>query len=450
MAHALRADVPSSRRRAGLPGSGWAWCFLILTLPIAWQDRALAQIQRTPAESPIPFDYDVGRNIAVLDRERPELQATGLKFGRFTLLPSLDVGSEISSNVYSTRTGAVSDLSLTAAPAFTVRSNWQRHYLRLRGSGNFVRFAKEDLRDQDGWNLSASGIAQIGKDVQLYGDGGAARLFETRFAGATPENAASPVPFDRRFAAARARYAAGRVSLGIAADIYDYDFQDIRLFDGQRASQDSRDRFEKRASAQVAWRLNEAAGVFVQATWLDTHYDQPLPGGQPNRDSRSLRGLGGVSIDMAGILRGSLGLGYERRRYDAAVYTDISGLSVESQVELFLSSITTMTVGARRLFRDSNIVGSSGFVATGASLRIDHELFRYVLLYLGADYERDRYRGIESSARIMRVSGGGRYNFNRWLSLRGEISHGQRHSRGVPNGPYFAETRGLLSLTLQR
>ncbi|WP_336963541.1 outer membrane beta-barrel protein [Sphingobium aquiterrae] len=417
---------------------------------MAGHGRAFAQIQRSPAETPIPFNYDLGRNIAVLDRERPELQPAGLPVGNFTLLPSLDLGSEMSSNVYSTRNAGVSDISFTMAPAMTLRSVWKRHFLRLRASGTFVRFAQQTLRDQDGWNVSASGIANIGSDLRLYGDGGAARLFETRFAGATPENAASPVAFDRRFAAVRGRYALGRLSLSAAADVYDYDFKAIRLFDGQRVNQDSRDRRETRASAQLAYRLSEVAGAFMQATWLDTRYDGLLANGLPNRDSRSLRVLGGVSADMAGVLRGSLGLGYEKRRYDAAIYADISGLSVESEIELFLSPITTMTVGARRMFRDSNIAASSGFVATGASLRIDHELFRYALLFVNADYERDRYRGIDSAARIMRVGGGGQYHFNRWLALRAELSHGRRRSQGVPNGPYFAETRGLLSLTLQR
>jgi hypothetical protein len=423
---------------------------LALGLLLAAGGQAKAQIQRSPAETPIPFDYEVGRNVGVRDRDRPELEPAGYPVGGFTLLPALDLGTEISDNVYATARGAVRDVAFTAMPSVTLKSAWTRHYLRLRASGNFTRYAQESLRNQTGWTASGTGVVVVDRSLRLYADAGWARLFETRFTGATPENAASPVPFDRRFAAMRATYVGGRFRLSGAADIYDYNFRSIALFDGRRVDQDTRDRTEKRLSLQLAYRLTDSTAAFVQATWADSGYAIPLASGVPNRDSRAIRGISGLSVDLAGVMRGSIGLGYERRKYDAAIYGDISGLSVESELELFPSPITTVTVGARRLFRDSNIAGSSGFVATGGSVQVDHELFRYLLLSLGGEYEVDRYRGIDSSARVFRVGGGARYSLNRWLSLRCDISHGRRRVRGVSNGPDFAETRGLLTLTLQR
>lgn len=419
-------------------------------LVLAGASPAVAQIQRTPVESAIPFNYDVGRNVAVLDRSRPELDPIGYQFGTFVALPSLDLGGEASNNVYSTPANTTGDTAFRIAPAITMRSNWNRHYLRLRASGNILRFADQTLRNEDGWNVSTSGILNIDRSTRLYFDGGTARLFETRFTGATPENAASAVPYDRSFAAFRITYSSGRILFSAAADYYAYDFKSIRLFDGQQVNQDNRDRDEARLTSQVAYKFSDVSSAFVQTSWTDTGYRTTLASGTPNRQSTSLRTVGGLSLDIAGLLRGSIGAGYETRRYRAPGYRNLEGFSIEGQAEIFASPISTFTLTARRVFRDSNTVGSSGYVATGVSARVDHELFRFALLYLSGEYEKDSYQGIDSSARVFRAKGGCRYSFSRSISLRPEIFYGERRSYGVPNGPTFAETGGMLTLMLQR
>ncbi|MEJ8630460.1 outer membrane beta-barrel protein [Sphingomonas sp. I4] len=148
--------------------------------------------------------------------------------------------------------------------------------------------------------------------------------------------------------------------------------------------------------------------------------------GVPNRSSNQVQVLAGLSTDLSELLRGSIGIGYINRTYDAARYRTVAGLSFNGKVEYFPSQLTTVTLSGRREVDDASLIGTSGFFATNAALRIDHELLRNLLVNLGADLEFDDYRDFSGRATSFRTSAGGQYLVNHQLSFNGQLFYGRR------------------------
>lgn len=404
---------------------------------------------RTMLDSPIPFVYDRGENVGVNDRVRPELQPTGVRAGGFIVFPQLSTRIGYTDNVYTQPDNTVGDGFVSVDPSVKVRSDWAVHRLELNASGSFRRYFNQTIRNQSGYNVSATGRIDLSPALVIATQAGTARLFESQFSGGAIANTSSAVPYQRTLASIRATYVSGQVRLIGAADYTDFSFKPVTTLTDVEISQSNRSREIYRGTAQAEYGLSPSISVFVQGNYSDTKYDERLNPTTANRDSNAYQFLAGVTTDINALIRGSFGIGYMRRDYDAPIYNDLSGLSVEAQLEWFVTQLTTVTVSGRRRMEDSLVTNSSGYYNNGGAIQVDHELLRNLLLRAGLDYEKDIYRGIDSKAEVFRVLGSARYLMNRNMTVGGELTYGDRSSSGVTNGPVFSETRGVLTFSVQ-
>ena len=94
---------------------------------------------------PAGYDQELFRaEIAPLLDRRPERlfrfepwQPRGIRIGSFVMLPTVDVGGAALSNVFRSKP-AQSDSAAEIRPTIVLRSDWRRHALELRASGNFT------------------------------------------------------------------------------------------------------------------------------------------------------------------------------------------------------------------------------------------------------------------------------------------------------------------------
>jgi hypothetical protein len=411
--------------------------------------EAQAQEQRVLVDSPIPFLYNRGRNVAVTDRDKPELKALGLNLGAFQLYPRLQLATGVTDNVFQQTNDKKSSAVFVVEPGILARSSWSRHSLSLTASAPFRRYGSASQRNENGWNAGAQGRFDIGSQSSVNVDLSTAQLYESNFSGAALSNFASPREYQRSFAAVRGNYVTGQFRIVGALDYNKYDFKPVELFDGTRQSQEDRDREVTRFTGQVEYGISPDTSLFVQLGYADSSYKNPIVALGANRDSKSVRVLGGASFDLTSFIRGSVGVGYASYRYQAPIFPDLQGVSVEAQLEYFPSQITTVELKLRRLIEDSTRVGSSGYFNSGARLTVDHELLRQLVLTGWVDYEVDTYRGIDTRAKIFQLGAGARYAFNRNAALRLEVTRGDRTISGSAIGTPFDETRGMLTLQLQ-
>lgn len=400
-------------------------------------------------ETNIPFTYNRGRNESVTERARPDFEPVGINLGSFTALPSIGLGAGYTDNVYQAATATNDSGFVTLAPRLRLQSNWSLNQLQLNATGNFVRMTSQPSRNEDGWSIGGQGRFDVGADNALNFGASTTRLYETPFSGNGVPIARSSLPIQSSLFRGLADFKFTRLRVAVAADHTIVDFKDAETFAGTTLVRDQFDRSITRGTAHVEYGVTPDAGVFLQSSYTDTSYRLDLAGGVANRDSHEFKILAGTSFDLSALVRGSFGLGYIKRNYRAALYNDISGLTVNGKIEYFPTELTTVTLALRREIEDSTIVGTSGYFNNGIALRVDHELLRYILLNLGVDYEHDKYRVLGSSVDLYRVAGGASYLMTNQIRLDTNIAYRKRGFSDLL-GAAIDEIRGTVGITFSR
>ncbi len=411
-----------------------------------------AQAQETLLIQPtLPDDFDRGRNVSVLQRARPDYDPIGIRAGSMVILPQVTVGLGYSDNIYYAKDDKKGDGFIDVTPAFIAKSDWSRHSLMLKGSATVERYFSESLRNQTPWDLGALGTLEIGSSFRIIPELQVSRQFETPFSGETAATTAVLSSYTRGYGAIRGEYEAGQSKFTLALDKTIFDFSNIEFSDGSRLNQSDRDRDLTRITGQAQFAFTPSMAIYAQANYTDTVYDNAvLFNGDPNRDSHGYRFIGGLNFDLSGLMRGSIGVGYVKRDFKR-FYPTISGFSAEAKIEYFPSELTTVTLQARRVIEDSAIASNSGFFDTRASLGVDHELLRNLLLRLSGEYAHQDYIGLNAKSDVYRITTGAQYLSSNELSLGFNLSYtGRSPSGSTVVGQSFDEFRGMFSVTYKR
>jgi hypothetical protein len=398
----------------------------------------------------LPLEFDRGRNTGVLQRERPEYQATGVQMLSFTLYPKVETGVSFTDNAYQIAGGSVNDGFVMLSPSVTASSNWAVHQLTFYANYRAKRFFSETPRNENNYAVSANGRLDITRSWALDTQVRSARSTEPRASAASPQDAVESVQYQQTSGGIGTTFNGARVRGQLTGNFDRVTFGDVRTFAGGMLDQSNRDQMVLRTTGRGEYAISPDTSLFAQAGYTDTRYDELLTFGVANRDSKEVNVLGGATFDLSALVRGAIGIGYIDRRYDLPIYRDLSGLSSEAKVEYFPSQLTTVGVTVRRTVQDSYYFNSSGYFATAGALRVDHELLRNLLLNAQIAYEVDDFADDAGTIKIFRVSGGGRYLLNREFGLGFVIGHDKRSGDGPGQTNTFGETRALISVIVQR
>jgi hypothetical protein len=398
----------------------------------------------------LPLEFDRGRNVGVLQRERPEYQAVGVRLLNFTFYPKVEAGIGYTDNAYQISGGSVSDGFATISPSVTASSNWAVNQLNLDATYRAKRFFSETPRNEDNYSVGANGRLDVTRSFTLDTQLRTARNTEPRASAASPQEAAEAVQYRQTSGGIGATFSGAKVRGQVNANFDRLSFDDVRTFAGGTLDQNNRDQTVLRVTGRGEFAISPDTSLFAQVGHTDTQYDQPLAFRVPNRDSKEINLLGGATFDLSALIRGAVGVGYVDRRYNAPIYRDLSGFATEAKIEYFPSQLTTLGVTVRRTVQDSYFFNSSGYFATAGAVRVDHELLRNLLLNAQVAYEVDDFTENAGSIKIFRVSGGGRYLLSRRFGFGFVIGHDKRSGTGDIATNTFNETRALISVIVQR
>jgi len=411
---------------------------------------ALAQSETLLVQPSLPEDFDKSRNVSVLQRARPDYDAIGVRAGSFTFFPEVTAALGYSSNVYSSRTDKVDAAYAIVAPAFRLDSDWSRHKVKLQGGLQAQRFFSESRRNQTPWNLGALAAVDVGPSLRFTPEVQVSRQYENAFSGETSTDRAILSNYFRAYGGLRTEYTSGQAKLTLAVDDTDYEFKDVTLRSGTRIDQADRDRNILRVTGQAQYALTPSAAIYVQAGYAKTDYDRALLNGDANRDSKGFRAIAGLNFDLAGLLRGTFGVGYTQRNFRSPLYDDVGGISVEGKLEYFPSELTTFTVAVRRVIEDSNLGTNAAFFDNRGLLQVDHELRQNVIVSAFGEASRQAYIDSPLRADVYRVGTTGNYLSSNWLSLNWRLTYTGRSVNRDELGRGFNEVLGQVGVTIKR
>ncbi len=393
---------------------------------------------------------DVSPNVSVSDRFNQNFGVEGVRSGSFVILPRLGYRQTYNDNIFALSEDEVEDYVAEIDGAAAIRSDWSAHELEVSGLVRRRQYFENDTESTTDYTASARGIFDFNARSYAALSGGHSRLTEARRALQTA-NGAQPVRFSVSTARIDFDFAQTRFREQFGFSYRREDFDDaINPADRSPIDQDFRDSQTYSVFYRQSFRVRPAIALFAQVRGAVQEFDQVQPGVGFDQDSRSYSGSIGVAFDINKVARGEIGVGYQARNFDSAVFEDIDGLNADASLEYFLSDLTTVTVGVQRQIQATAVIGVAGLTSTEADLKIEHELLRPLLLVADASYRVDDLRGLDRQDNLFRFSAGVDYAFRRNVVLRARFTRNDVTSSGELERPPFTENIAQIGIELRR
>jgi len=390
-----------------------------------------------------------GQNVA--DRAHPEYDPVPIAVGAFTLLPTATVRLEATDNYRASNNNRQSDVYVTVRPAATLRSNWARHKLSV--DGFYEQRIHFKLSDENSNSLGTTvrGLYDISRQTQLSADFSARSEVESRSALGSFRGSTEPV-----------RFSSLRASLGVAQSFNDLqltgrgsidkiNFSDAKITGGE-IDQDFRDFERLTVGGNARYSLRNGIGVIGGLQYDKTRYDfgrgSPgfVSGTTLDRESSGFSAQAGVSLELTRLIFGTIQAGYLSRRYQDPLLRDFNGLSFSADVLWNPTPLTSVSLRGARSIEESASTTFSGNTRTDFNVRVDHELYRYVLISGDLDYSHFRANGPGPRGNEYGATAAARYLIDRRFTLTGSLRHARRTSNLA--GLRFNATSGSIGLRI--
>lgn len=414
------------------------------------QAMAQASNSTTLIQPVISPDFRRDRNVSVLERPHPDFDPLGYRVGSFLVNPALTVSPGFTSNVYTDNANKESDAFLITQPSLSLTSDWNVHRLRLVASGDIRRYAKATVRNQNGWSASAIGRLDVNQDMVIDLSGEAGRRFESPFSDDVVANTTNVSSYLQALINAKATYKMGRTRLVASLERSSFEFNSVDFIDRPSRDQSFRDRTMNRATGIADFALSPSLSLYAEIVYDRNSYGSLLTNGNANRDSNGYAVIGGTNFDLAGLMRGSVGIGYSQRDYRSNRYPDASGLSVEAEVQFFPSPITNISITARRQIQDASLGSTGAYLDNRIGIRIDHELIENLAISTGAEIIRRSYFESPEFTDVLSITSEARFQMTRGLSFGGNFRYGSSRPHGNSLGNAFDEFQAVLSVRIRR
>ena len=349
------------------------------------------------------------RNVSVLERPRPEYQAPGIRAGQFIVRPKVDIGAGYNSNVFalSNVDAALgydsfeeeSDVFGYIRPSVRVESDWSRHALAFGGYVEATRFNRYDSESIVNGGVYVDGQYDISSRAAVFGGGSLDELSESRRSYNTAFLFDEPITYTLAEVYAGFQNEAGRFRYLGRVDVDQYDFKDVRLAMPEGtggvtvpADQDFRDRTATEFKGEIGFALTPDTALFLTGIYNIQDFQPSDEVTAPERDSDGYRITFGAEFDLTKLIRGRLDIGYFEQTYDDPSYSSIDGIAVDAQAQWFPTELTTVSLTGSRGVAQSAIISAGGLIETEATLRVDHELLRNLILSGFVAYGHDDYQ----------------------------------------------------------
>lgn len=364
----------------------------------------------------------VERGTGVADRSRPQYDPIGFDLGTFRVYPSISAQFDVTDNYRARDTDRQGDIYAAILPEVAFASNWGRHRLGGRAYFNRSVHAKLPSEDATQYGASVNGALDVSRDTVLRADASLTRTVESRADLGSFRNSIEPVRVDTYHAAVGVAQQFNRLKLDGSVGVNKITFGDVIGLDGTVIDQNFRDVRTISESLSGQYDVGGGIGLIVSGSANQNRFSfRPgSTGFNPllnlNRDSSGFSLQGGVVLELSSLVFGTIQAGYIRQSYSDPRLQDFAGLSFSADVLWNVTSLTSLRFRASRTVQDTSSTTVAGNTRSDFSVRIDHELYRYVILTGTANYGSFQPNGPGIGGREYGIRLGGRYLIDRHWS----------------------------------
>ncbi len=383
----------------------------------------------------------------VRERYQRDFDPEPLRLGGFITRPVLELGAESDDNAFADPEDEQSDVIATARPRIDLVTDWSRN--QLGATVEVERREYLDISSESVTNFRGGlrGRLDIGSDLNLTGAVSFADENEERGSVAALDTFAEPVNVQFFGGEVGARFTRDRIQLRADLSTRTLSYDDVPLVAGGTADQGFRDYTENRLRTRAAYAISPDIAVFAQAVADQRVYDELslVDGELVSRDSNGYAFQVGTDFELPALLRGDVAVGYLQDNKDSDMFADFDGPAVDASVEWVPSRLTTVTLDAARRVIDPGLEEAGSAFETSAGVRVDHELYRNIILFAGIDWRQREFDDIDRDDDTLGARLGAIYKLNKRVHLEGYYRRRDRDS----SRPEADFEQNILGLSLR-
>ncbi len=415
-------------------------CAIALSL-VLLQQALGAGLSEIFAEGVPGFGTEPG--VTVQSRVRPDAEAPPLREGPLQAIPRLEESIGYDDNVLNGASRKGSWL-IGTRPSLLLGSNWTRDAFGAYFAAGDTRYLGQPRQNRTDGSAAVGGTLDIGEDKLTIG---VAHL--SQHEDRSDLNAlASDRPVVFRVDDARVSYTMnfGRWSLMPEANVSSWHYGDTTIL-GQYARQAYRDRTMLRGGATLRYEFAPLRNLVLVTRAIGQQYTSPLPS-QPSLNSSGYQALMGLDYDDDTLWRARVLVGGETRQFAAPVYRPRTAAIAEGELTWNPTGMTTLHANLTRGIEDAAQEGVSGFTYTEGKIRIEHELWRDVLLNASAGLRHAAYlQGGDQSGAM--AGAGVTWLVNRYARVSATYNLNTTHGAGPLNSASTGFARDIALMTLR-
>lgn len=442
-----------SRRRVNLhrciKAGLWAAAASVAISP-AWAQtdvnrHALAQVPARNPETAIQESGALLEGMGVIDRARPEYDATGVPVGGMTLFPTLATEIAGDSNIFRAP-AATSDAVWTISPRLDLRSNWESDTLQFYGQLDHRAYQKYDNESRTNWMLGGMGRLDMGPGSFLSNE---SSYFDTHESRTSPDLsllALSPTRYRRVHSEGLLSRQFNLLNLSAGASYDRFDFDSTQLIVGAPINNADRDRNVFQLTGKAAYELAPDQAMFAQVTYDRRAFDLLLDRNGIDRSSDGYRFDVGASMMLTPVVRGTAYVGLLEQNY-AAPLRDVQTMDFNVKIDWFATELMTAHLVASRIIDDTTIPGASSVDVRHIGASLDYELLRPLILQPSFNYYDYKFNGITRDDRILSSGLEAKYLLTENFALYTGYAYQQRDTSAA--GRNFTDSVLTLGLRSQ-
>jgi len=370
--------------------------------------------------------------------DQPLREPRGVHAGGFMVYPRIEIQEKYEDNIFATKNDRASDLITVITPSISIESTWSRHGLGLQAFGQFSHFAEHGTEDSEQGGVSLTGRVDITGDDYVSEFLSFSREAQDR--SETDDTGSRHPPIFNRYIA-HTRY---------AHQFNDFEFRldgQMQRFDYIAGFDFDRDRLEFDIEPRLSYQMSPYLTPFVQVGYLDRNFDAPINRDGVDPDSRTYDATLGMGFALDPALTGEIAAGVFRTDFDDSTLDPVTSPLVEGTLTWDVTRLTTITGAVSRREAVTSTSENSSKIVSAASVRIDHELLRNVLVDGEVRYRNEAFQDSSRVDNRFDVEIGGTYLLNPNASVSLDYRYTNRLSN-VDAGD-FTENSVLLSVGLK-
>ena len=397
--------------------------------------------------------YSRDKYEAVRDRVQPEFDPEPVRLGTFVVRSNAELGLTSTNNVFASNNNEQSDIIGRVGANVSGTTDWSVHALGFDASAFRNEYA--DLSDESTNELFGRlrGRLDVTRAFSLGASVFAEDRAEPRTSFVNDFGVDAPIEYTRTGATVEANYQSDRFRWNNSLGMTEYNYEDgTAQLSGLPIDQDYRDHSSLEGRSRLSYAVSPNLAVFGQGTFSDSEYDNlQVIGGLPrSRNSQGYTVSGGVDFELTALLRGDIAVGYLNEEKDDDFFSDVSGLSLDGNMQWFPTRLTTVNFAAGRRVVDVGAFDSPSAVETRFSAGVDHELRRNVILSGYAGVSNYEYEEVDRQDDNLELGATATYKMNKRVHWDAFVRNRERDTSGagVFGDPSYGETLFGLGLKL--